>query len=198
MTSAPPAWLEAALAPLLEAGAIPRGLPILDITDTFDRMHEAEPHKGVFDQHTPVTPRHRELILATRPYGGIHNVHHVTIHTRDDAPPHAFTLRHDEPLPTALACIKNTAHVLITHTYWVSREDGAANHPCVGITWLDENGCILRHTIHPADPQAPLADTLTPNEWQNTYAALAWPVRIALEALARENALRHAPIAIPA
>jgi len=183
----PPAWLEAALAPLIQAGAIPPNLPFIDISDTFDHMHDAPPHKGVFDQRTPITPPRPELILATRPYGDTHNIHHVTTHDRDTAPPYALTIRHDENLPAALTCIRRTRHILITRTYWVSRRNGAANHPCEGITWLDARGCILRHTIRPAAPEAPLADHLEPEEWTRAYAALAWPIRIALEALAREH-----------
>lgn len=179
MTSA---WVATTTRALTDAACLPRTLPVIDITSTFNQMHTAPPHKGVFDERTPLRPPNDELLLLAQATPELRAAQHIQTLTRPNAPEDAFRIEPEELHLETIRRITLTTHVLLTRTYWVHGD--TISHTCGSVTWLDQDGCLLRHAVTPPDPSDPHADHFTPREWREALPTIAWPIRIALEALA--------------
>lgn len=171
-------------------GLIPEA-PILDITATAQLLNRKPSTGSVFTEQLPLKPQTPQITLVAN-LDDVIWVNHVTTYQRGKDPTPALVIPRDENHEQNTRRAALTTHVLVTRSIWLGQRE--PQYACDGVTWLGANECLLRHTITPPKPHLPYANPFDPEEWQENLERAAWPVRIALEALANEHRNQRQPL----
>lgn len=175
-------------------GLIPEA-PILDITATAQLLNRKPSTGSVFTEQLPLKPQAPQITLIAN-LEDIIWINHVMTYERSQSPAQALVIPRDENHKETTRRAALTTHVLITRSIWAGQSEPM--YACDGVTWLGANECLLRHTITPPKPYMPFANPYDPEDWEEGFTLNAWPVRIALEALAIEHRYRREPLAATA